>query len=109
MKKNLKKLLVGVMISSMLVPTNVWAQSQDTGSTVSEDNGEGISPRISVSKYVEVQVEYMLLESVPKYHYYSYYDYDYNTTLKGTLVLQRTLDTGEGVVAYYAGHCSGSI
>lgn len=109
MKKNLRKLLVGVMISSMLVPTNVWAQSQDIGIAVTGDTEEGISPRISVSKYVEIQVEYMLLESVPKYHYYSYYDYDYNTTLKGTLVLQRTLDTGEGVIAYYAGHCSGSI
>lgn len=109
MKKNLKKLLVGIMIGSMLLPTNVWAQSQNAGSSVSGDTGEGISPRISVSKYVEIEVEYMLLSSVPQYYYYSYYDYDYNTTLKGTLVLQRTLYNGDGVTAYFAGYCSGSI
>lgn len=109
MKKNLRKLLVGVMIGSMLVPTNVWAQSQDTGSAVSGDTGEGISPRISVSKYVEVKVAYMVLEEVPQYYYYSYYDYDYNTTLKGTLVLKDTRVYDDGIVAYYGGHCSGSI
>lgn len=109
MKKKLRKLLVGVMIGSMLVPTNVWAQSQGTGGAVSGDTGDGISPRISVSKYVEIERRYMFLKDVPQYYYYSYYDYDYNTTLKGTLVLQGTRDYDEGVVAYYTGHCSGSI
>ena len=109
MKKNLRKLLVGIMIGSMLVPTTVWAQSQDTGNTVSEDNGEGINPRISASKYVEVEVEYMVLKDVPKYYYYSYYDYDYNTTLKGTLVLKTTRPYDHGVLACFSGYCSGSI
>ena len=106
MKKKLKKLLVGVMLGSMLVPTNVWGQSTEAGAAVA---GEGISPRISVSKYVEIKVGYMFMDDIPQYYPYSYYDYDYNTTLKGTLVLKDTRVYDDGIVAYYGGHCSGSI
>lgn len=109
MRKNLKKMLVGVMIGSLLIPTNVWAQSQEAGTVVSGESEGEISPRISVSKYVEIERKYMFLDSVPKYYYYSYYDYDYNTTLKGTLVLKSTRGYDEGVVACYSGYCSGSI
>lgn len=109
MRKNLRKLLVGVMIGSVLIPTNVWAQSQKEGTVVSRESEGEISPRISVSKYVEIERKYMFLDNVPEYYYYSYYDYDYNTTLKGTLVLKNTRDYDEGVVAYYGGYCSGSI
>lgn len=108
MKKNMKKLLSGVLIGSVLMSSNVWAQ--DIPDPVSEEaSADAVSPRITVGKYVEVEKCYALMADVPEYYYYSYYDLDYKTTLKGYLELIDTIPYPTEVVATFGGYCCGSI
>lgn len=100
MRKLIKSLMVGLLIGTMAMSTNVWAQA--VNSNVQES-------RLVVRKYIERSYNYLTLEDVPESRIYSYYDHDYKTTLKGTLTLVDTVYMGSYVRAVYAGWCSGSI
>lgn len=102
MKKS--KVILGILLCSLLNPMYVLADTQREVNQEAE-----VSPKFAVSKYVELEKKYSSLSVVPQYYPYSYYDHDFKTTLRGTLVLYHTVDVGTYVIAYYSGHCSGSI
>lgn len=100
MRKFLKSIVLGCLVGTMVMSTNVWAQTVDNSAQES---------RLVVRKYIERTYNYLTLEDVPESRIYSYYDHDYATTLKGTLTLVDTVYMGSYVRAVYAGWCSGSI
>lgn len=101
MKRTLRLAIAGILIGSMLTTVNVWASETNTDSMQES--------RLVVRKYVERSYNYILVGDIPASKVYSYYDHDYQTTLKGTLTLVNTIDFGSYIKATYAGWCSGSI
>lgn len=102
MKKKVKKILALIMVCNLMFAIPVSANA-------GEDNAQEASSRISVSKYVEVTTEYLTMEDVTQYYYYSYYDHDYYTTLHGLLTIKSIRNFGDFVRVCYQGYCSGSI
>lgn len=107
MKKKLQAITAAIIIGSLMVPTNVFASEIGQGNDVASN--EAVSPRISVSKYVEIERYYVSVGYVPKNYAYSYYDHDYKTELHGLLPLVESRPSGSLVLAVFAGYCSGSI
>ena len=107
MRRKVQAIATAVIIGSIMMPTNVFAGEVSQNNY--EVSNEAISPRISVSKYVEIKVHYPLPSYVPENYYYSYYDHDYKTELHGLLPLVDSYDSATFTVAVFAGYCSGSI
>lgn len=108
MKKKAKAIVASIMVGSLLVPSNVFASELHLTNGVSSSTEE-ISPRISVSKYVEIERYYINPSYVPQNYAYSYYDHDYKTELHGLLPLVDIRESGGLTVGVFAGYCSGSI
>lgn len=103
--KTFKRILILSMVGMMSIPAlNVSAdviESQEVNQLKEE--------RLVVRKYVERTYSYVYYSDIPQYRVYSYFDHDYNTTLKGTLELVDVEHYGTYYEALYAGWCSGSI
>lgn len=69
---------------------------------------EGLS-RITVSKNVTVYVDYYDVVKPPQTYRYEAYDYEYNTTMKGTLTLDHYSHDGNVTYAMYKGTVHGNI
>lgn len=104
MKKKL--VILGMIASCFSSPMSIYA---DVSAGVATENIVEISPRISVSKYVRIQVDYAAMLFIPQYYKYSYYDHDYSTTLSGTLFLADILPLQTCFRAIFTGDVSGSI
>lgn len=107
MKK--KIMILGLAVTCLLMPTSALAETEESGEVTNFVEHVEISPRITVSKFILLEQDYTSIAIVPQHIYYSYYDHDYSTTLKGTLTLYGTTNFFGFVRATYQGYCSGSI
>ncbi|HIU76377.1 MAG TPA: hypothetical protein IAC62_10870 [Candidatus Pelethocola excrementipullorum] len=109
MLKRKMKAVVGGVMASIILPVNVLAAPSMAIANIQSDATEEASTRIIVSKHVKIELRYATIAAIPELYPYSYYDHDYSTTLRGTLVLYDTVDFKTYVMAYYSGNCSASI
>lgn len=109
MLKRKLKAVVGGVLASIILPVNVLAAPSMAISNIQSDAAEEVSTRIVVGKLVRIEKRYATIAAIPEYISYSYYDHDYATTLRGTLVLYDTIDFDTHVMAYFSGYCSASI
>lgn len=109
MLKRKMKAVVGGVLASIILPVNVLAAPSMAISNIQSDAAEEASTRIVVGKRVQIEIRYATIAAIPQYYPYSYYDHDYATTLRGTLVLYDTIDFDTHVMAYFSGYCSASI
>lgn len=109
MKKRL--LAVLLVLSNLLMPVSAYAAGEQY--TLEDNSGVeqeiSITPYMVVKKYVTVTIEYAKLIYVPKTYFYSYYDHDYSTTMKGYLPLVEIIDCYGYVEAIFAGYVSAAI
>lgn len=109
MKKRLLATLL--VLSNLLMPVSAYADGEQY---TLEDNSYvdqevEIAPYMVVKKYVTVTATYAMLAFVPKTYFYSYYDHDYSTTMKGYLPVIEILDCIGYVEATFGGYVSAAI
>ncbi|MDD3278532.1 MAG: hypothetical protein PHG16_06570 [Lachnospiraceae bacterium] len=109
MRKKISKIIMGILMSSLLLNTQVFAETPAENTQVLTDAAEAVSPRMTVGKYVEISRNYVSAAEVPKYYYYSYFDHDYNVTLHGHLEIKTVIDCDTYVVAVFYGYVCGTM
>ncbi|WP_230398181.1 hypothetical protein [Novisyntrophococcus fermenticellae] len=109
MKKRLLATLL--VLSNLLMPVSAHAAGEQY--TLEGNSGVeqevSITPYMVVKKYVSVTVTYAMLAFVPKTYFYSYYDHDYSTTMKGYLPVVEIINCIGYVEATFAGYVSAAI
>lgn len=109
MKKQMKKIGLGLLVGSMVVSTNVFAEASNMEQKLLETKASEVSPRITVGKYVQITRRYPSVGSIPDLYFYSYYDHDYNVTLKGHLEVMTVSEVSTGYDVIFYGYVCGTI
>lgn len=109
MKKKISKVVAGVLVGSMVLSTNVFANQVSINQSLLETQTDEATTRMAVGKYVEIIRRYPTSGAVPNMYYYSYYDHDYNTTLHGHLTVMTITPVSKGVDVIFSGYVCGTI